>query len=157
MQITINTSDILGDEKTIRDEVIEQISTAFKIEMRKQAEKLVEETLRNALISIIKEKVREIVTMHIDTEFTDVNEFGGVGKPNTTIRNRIAVFLSQQCSFKKTTYQSDQNAFTAAVMETVSKEFKIFQTEYNSMVNKILIQKCMEEAVTKLKAAVGIK
>ena len=37
MQITINTADILGDETTIRDEVIEQVSQALLTSMRTQA------------------------------------------------------------------------------------------------------------------------
>lgn len=156
MQITINTADILGDETTIRDEVIEQVSNALLQEMRKRADSLIKETLEKALVETVKEKVASIVATNIDTPFTAVDEYGRVGQTDT-MRNRIAAILQQQCSFKKSSYSSDQNAFTNAVMEVVTKELSRFKKEYESLVNKTLIQECMNEAAAKLKAACGIK
>ena len=156
MQITINTADILGDESSIRDEVIEQIADALKIEIRRSADKIIKEELEKALVVTIKERVASIVDMHLDTEYTETDEYGRCGK-SSTVRNRIAEGLSRQCTFKKANYSSDQNAFTRAVMDTVEQEMKKFRAEYTSLVNKMLIQQCMEEAAAKLRAACGIK
>ena len=156
MQITINTADILGDETTIRDEVIEQVSNSLLQEMRKRADSIIKETLEKALVETVKEKVAAIIGSQIDTEFVPVSEYGAREKP-TTIRNRIAAELQHQCSFKRTTYRSDMNAFSQAVMEVVEKELTKFKQEFNSLVNTTLIQQCMNEAAAKLKAACGIK
>ena len=156
MKIEINTADILGDEATIRDEVVEQIASSFMIEMRKDAQTLIRDTLETALANTIQEKVSELVDMHLDTEFTETNQYGRVGD-TITFRNKIADILKQQCVFKKTNYRSDQNAFTGAVINAVENEMKKFQKEYVSLVNKKLLQECLDDATTKLKAACGIK
>lgn len=155
MKIKIDTTDVLGDESTIRDEVIDKIVSDFKIEIRQDGKDIIKDKLEKALNEIIQEKVFSLVSMHLDTEYTEKDRFGRVGK-KTTIRNRIADILRAQCVFKKTNYSSDRNAFTAAVLDTVSDEMKKFRKDYISLVNDILIQECLDEASKKLKAACGI-
>ena len=156
MQITINTADILGDETTIRDEVIDQVSKALISEMRHRADKLITETFEKALVGTIREKVKEIVEVHLDAPFIPKDEYGR-HQEETTVRNQLAKVLRQECTFKSQNYRSDMNAFSKAVMETVEKEVSQFKKEFNSMVSTTLIQQCMTEAAAKLKAACGIK
>ena len=156
MKIEINTADILGDEATIRDEVIEQIADALKTEMRRNAETIIRDTLEKSLKETVHDQVHKLVTMHLDTEFTEKNTYGRVGE-TTTVRNKIADILKAQCVFKKTNYSSDRNAFSSAIMDAVSDEVKKFRKEFNSLVNKQTIQTCLDDATEKLKKAVGIK
>lgn len=155
MQITINTADILGDETTIREEVIAQVSHALLSEMRKNADTIVKETLEAALVQTAKEQVQLLVESHLDTEFTETTSYGKVVK-TSTFRNRIADILEAQCVFKQGHYSSDQNAFTKAVMSTVELEMSKFKKEYISLVNQKLITESLDMAAKKLREACGI-
>ena len=155
MQITINTADILGDEETIRDEVINQISEALTTSMRKQANNALTRMLDENLNAVVKEKVSEVIDMHMETVFEDVDEYGRKGK-NDSLRNRIAGIIQSQCVFRKANYRSEENAFTQAIQSVVEKEVAKFKSEFNSLVTKSVIEQSMEMAVSKLKESLGI-
>ena len=157
MKITINTAEMLGDETTIRDEVIGQVSEALQAAIYRDANDLIKETLRRELAAVVKSKVEELVAQHLDTEFTEVGEYGSKGR-TITLRNKIAEIVKSQCVFKeqRSGYSSEQNAFTNSVLNVVADEVKKFQKEFNSQVNAILVKSCLDEATKKLKAACGI-
>ena len=156
MQITINTSDILGDETTIRDEVISQIANALITDLRTKAKEELCKMLDITLKNVIEEVVKEAVMIYIDTEFTDFDQYGRPGK-TSNVRMRIADYVQQQCTFKKTTYPSDRNPFTSAVCEIVEQEVRKFKSEFTSLVTKQVIEQSMTLAVSTLKQSLGIK
>lgn len=156
MQITINTADILGDEATIRDEVISQVSNALITSMRTQAQTALSEMLNKSLNEVVSHVVSEAVNLAVDTEFTEVDSYGRVGK-TASVRSRIADRVQEQCTFKQTTYQSDRNPFTAAVQEVISKEVAKFKADFNSMVTRQVLNECMDMAVAKLRESMNIK
>ena len=156
MQITINTSDILGDETTIRDEIISQVSTALLVDLRRTANVELSKMLNECLAKTVSEVVAQAIAIHVDNEFTDVDQYG---RPNKTasVRARIADYIQSQCTFKNTIYASDMNAFTRAVKETVEAEVKKFKSEFNSLVTKQVVEQSMEMAVNTLRSSLGIK
>jgi hypothetical protein len=156
MQITINTSDILGDETTIREEVIEQVVNALTTSMRKQAKETLEELLEKSLAEVVRQAVTEATAIAMDTKFTDVDSYGRVGK-EASLRERIADYVQKQCTFKPTTYSSDATPFTNVVKDVVEKEVRQFKSDFNSLVSKQLIEQSMDMAVKTLKASIGIK
>ena len=156
MQITINTADLLGDETTIRDEVIEQISNALLLNLRKTVTEQVTNIIQEQLVQQVKFVISDLVNLHLDTEITVTDRYGSK-EESYTIRNKIASLIAGQLVYKKSNYSSEQNAFTRAIDELVNREFKKFQTEFNSMVTKDLLKLCLNEATTKLKLACGVK
>ena len=156
MQITINTADLLGDETTIRDEVIEQISNALLLNLRKTVTEQVTNIIQEQLVQQVEFVISDLVNLHLDTEITVTDRYGSK-EESYTIRNKIASLVAGQLVYKKSNYSSDRNAFTSAVDELVNRELKKFQTEFNSMVTKDLLKLCLDEATTKLKLACGVK
>jgi len=152
MKIEIETDDFLGDENTVRDEVVNRITDS----LLSKSSKLIQETIEEALTKIIVKQLGDIVKMHLDTEFTEINSYGKVSKP-TTVRNKIASILQKECVFKNTSYSSDQTAFTKAIKQTIETEVQKFKKEYTSLVNAKLLQECLDEAVKTLKKAFNIK
>lgn len=156
MQITINTADILGDETTIRDEVINNVSQALITSMRTQAREEFVTMLEKNLADVVSQITTEAIAMTIDTKFTDIDPYGRVGK-EASIRERIADYVKAQCTLKNTTYSSEANQFTKVVKETVEREVKKFKDDFTSMVTQQVIKQNMDMAVTKLKQSLGIK
>lgn len=156
MQITINTAEILGDEDSIRDEVIQEVRNALLQSLRKEASAQLAKAVSESIQEAVNGAVESAITVAIDTPFTDVDEYGRVGKTET-IRDRIAGHIEKQCVFKNMQYASDQNVFTKAVNATVEKEVAKFKTEYMSLVNRRVVEETMAMAVTKLKESMGIK
>ena len=156
MQITINTADLLGDETTIRDEVIEQISNALLLNLRKTVAEQVTNIIQDQLVQQVKFVISDLVNLHLDTEITVTDRYGSE-EESYTIRNKIASLIAGQLVYKKSNYSSERNAFTGAIDELVNRELKKFQNEFNSMVTKDLLNLCLNEATTKLKLACGVK
>jgi hypothetical protein len=156
MQITINTADILGDETTIRDEVIEQVSQALLTSMRTQAKAALTEMLEKNLAEVVTQVTTDAITMTMDTKFTDTDAYGRSSK-EASIRERIADFVQAQCTFKQTNYSSDRNPFTVVVTEVVQKEVAKFKADFTSLVTQQVIKQNMDMAVTRLKESLGIK
>lgn len=157
MQITINTADILGDEATIRDEVIAQVSNALITSMRKQASDLLKEMLDKNLKDVVRETVQTVTDLSVDTKFTDCDSYGRSTGKELSLRDRIAGFVQEQCTFKNTAYSSDNNAFTKVVKDVVEKEVSKFKTEFTTLVTRQVVQQSMETAVATLKESLGIK
>jgi hypothetical protein len=156
MQITINTADILGDEATIRNEVIEQVSQALITSMRTQAKAELTEMLKKNLGEVVTQVTTDAITITMDTKFTDTDQYGRSGK-EASIRERIADYVQAQCTFKQANYSSDRNPFTAVVTEVVQKEVVKFKSDFTSLVTQQVIKQNMDMAVTKLKESLGIK
>ena len=155
MQITINTSDILGDETTIREEVISQVAHALTTSMRTQAKEALALALDQSLKDTVSAVVAEAAAISVDTEFTDVDSYGRAGK-TATLRTRIADHVQAQCVFKQTTYSSDSNAFTKTINELVSQEVRKFKADFTSLISKQVIEQSMNMAVETLRRSLGI-
>ena len=155
MQIIINTAEMLGDETTIRDEVIDQVSNALIKAFSFKVEEVVNDIFRKQIEKVASEAASRAATLHLDTEIIPVDSYGRKEAP-TTVRNTIADIVKNSCQYKKTSYSSDRNRFTESVDDIVRSETKKFQTEYNSMINKELIKSCQDYAAKKLRDACGI-
>lgn len=157
MQITINTADILGDEATIRDEVIAQVATAIITSMRQQAKEALSVMLEKSLAEVVKQTVTDAADIVLDEKFTDMDQYGRPGKEAKSIRERISDYVQAQCTFKPTPYSSDANPFTRVVKETTEAEVKKFKADFSTLVTKQFISQTLDVAVSTLRSAMGIK
>ena len=156
MQIIINTAEMLGDETTIRDEVIEQVSSALIKSFREQVANAVSEILDKHVTETAKSVLEEIAKAHLDTVITPTNEYGKQGTPYT-LRNKLAEIVASQCVYKAARYDGGKNTFSRTVDSVIETEMGKFKKEFNSLVNTLLVKNCLEEAQAKLRAACGIK
>ena len=156
MQIIINTAEMLGDETTIRDEVIEQVSAALIKSFRGQVANAVSEILDKHVAEAAKSVLEEISKAHLDTVITPTNEYGKQSAPYT-LRNKLAEIVASQCVYKANRYDGDKNVFSRAVDGVIETEMNKFKAEFKSLVNTMLVKNCLEEAQAKLRAACGIK
>lgn len=156
MEITINTSDILGDETTIRDEVIAQVVSSLTLSMRQTANEQLMNMITKELEAVVKDVVKNAVTIAVDTEYTTVGTYGNKGE-TASMRQRIANIIQSQCIFKTGGYNSDKNAFTLAVESITEKEVRSFKDQFTSLINKQVIEQSMNMAVATLKQSMGIK
>lgn len=156
MQITINTGEILGDEATIREEVINQVSNALITSMRTRANEALDDMLKKNLADVVAETVERVVNATMDTVYTDVDRYGKTGK-TASLRERIADFVQEQCTFKKEQYDSKRNPFTAVIEKTVTEEVRKFKADFNTMVTKQVMEQSMEMARSALLKSMGLK
>lgn len=156
MQITINTADILGDETTIRDEVVSAITNAMRHEMRDKISTLVAVNAEAALRDAIKDQMAGIVAIHLDAPFCPTDIYGNK-KPETTLRSMIAEIIQKECTLQTRGSNYDQNRFTQAVNETLKSELARFQKEFNSIVTANAVSQTLELAYKKLREVCGIK
>jgi len=156
MQITINTADILGDETTIRDEVVEAITNAMRHEMRENIAALVSKNAEVALREAIKEQMNSIVAFHLDTEFTPTDDYGRKST-STTLRGKIGDIIQKECTLQNNRNSYDANGFTKIINETVQKELSRFQKEFNTIVTANAVNQTLDLAYKKLREVCGIK
>lgn len=156
MEIRINTADILGDETTIRDEVVEQVSNSLFIELKTNAAPILARLVEETLAKIVQEELQKAIKISLDTEFTPIDSYGRAGKA-ATVRNRIAEFVQAECTLKVGAYDSKKNSFTRIIEGTVSDEMKKFKSEYISLVNKQLVEQSMQMAVETLRKALNLQ
>lgn len=156
MKITINTADILGDETTIRDEVVDAITNAMRHEMRDKIATLVAVNAEAALRDAIKDQMAGIVAIHLDTPFCPTDIYGNK-RPETTLRSMIAEIIQKECTLQTRGSSYDQNRFTQAVNETLKAELARFQKEFNSIVTANAVSQTLELAYKKLREVCGIK
>ena len=156
MQITINTSDILGDETTIRDEVVAAITNSMRHEMRDKIAALVATNAENELRDALKEQMQSIVALHLDTEFAPTDDYGRKS-PATTLRGKIGDIIQKECTLQNNRNSYDANGFTKAINETIQKELARFQKEFNSIVTANVVNQTLDLAYKKLRESCGIK
>lgn len=155
MQITINTDDILGDETTIREEVIHQVSNALLVHLRKEASAALTSVIESGAKAAVEEFLRAATTESIDTPFTEVDAYGRPGK-TASVRDRIVDHLKVQCVIKNTPYDSDQTVFGKVVKGVVESEMAKFKKEFDSLVTQKFVADATDYAAAKLKASIGI-
>jgi len=155
MQITINTSDILGDETTIRDEVVAAITNSMRHEMRDKIATLVAANAEAALRDALKEQMAGIVATHLDTPFSPTDIYGNK-KPETTLRSMIAEIIQKECTLQTRGSSYDQNRFTQAVNETLKAEVSRFQKEFNRIVDANAVNQTLDLAYKKLREVCGL-
>lgn len=156
MEITINTDDILGDESTIRDEVIAMMARNLTVSMHEEADKQLQNEIENCVKVAVKEAVSEAVKIGLDTEYTTVGEYGKKGETET-LRGRISDIVQALCQFSRKNYDRDKNDFTKIVEYTIAEEVKTFRNGFNRMVTEKVLEETMDHAVSKLRQAMGIK
>jgi len=164
MKIEIDLTDILYDEngdrsetlaESIRRQVIEMIKADAAKDIKRQISEAVSATIDAELSAAIKVQMPGIVEDLMDTEYTPVSSYGSKGAP-TTFRKQLLAGILSEMTYKKTTYDSDKNAFTKAVDSTVSAQLTQFSKEFHKTIDAEFTRQALVTATEALRKRLGL-
>ena len=154
MEIKINTKDLVGDECSVREEIISLVVEGFRQDVSEKVNREVNSFITNELQEQIKTQMTKQIDLIIhdglDYEYTEVDKWAD-SKGRFTIRQRIAEIFKEQAVFKKGRYDSDKNVFTKVVEELIAEEISKFKSDFSNMVNRKFLLECQEYAVKTLR------
>jgi len=165
MKIEIDLKDILLDEDygpesmqdSIRRQVIANIEKTVVSGIGKKIDieiaKAIDDKIKKSLDEIMPSLINEI----IDAEYFPVSNYGDRAKEPTTFRKQLIKCVTENMVYKNSGYSSDRNAFTNAVNAVLDEKIKMFQKEFNSLVDKEYVEKTKEFAAKTLKEKLGFK
>ena len=157
MKIEIDLNDLLGDEhgpaetlgESIRRQIVAELAASARKDVKQQISAAVNQVLDEELRAAVKEQMPSIVQNILDTPYTPVGTYGDRGK-ETTFRAELLKAIQAQMVYKKTTYDSDRSAFTAAVDEVVRQETAKFQKEWHTQVTSQFMADAMKFATAEM-------
>jgi hypothetical protein len=162
MKIEIDLNDILGDEygsetlkESIQRQVIDNTSKLISDGIRKRIDEETTRILNDELKKVLIEWMPTLVEDVMNGEYTPVSRYGERHQP-TTFRNELVKAIGGEMVYKKTTYDSDKNAFTKAVDAVISENVKQYQVEFNKLVKDSFTKDALAYAVTELKKRLGV-
>jgi len=155
MEINLKFEDVIKDE-SLRAEIVETVSGLIYNDISRKTQEMVDKAIRDNVNIAVTSILSNLINLHLDTEFSITNDYGKKDKVDT-LRNRIAWIIEKQTKIINTTYESEKSVLSKLVESTVKSELEKFKTEFNGIVNKQLIESCLDEATKRLKAAIGLK
>lgn len=73
------------------------------------------------------------------------------------MRKQLAQVINEQMVYKRSSYDSDKNAFTRVVDDAVKEMVDKFKKDYSRTVDEMFTQECLTFAQEKLRERLGIK
>jgi len=139
MEIKINTGDLLGEETTLRDAVIQEMASRLLVELRKDAKELLSREVAACSKTVVAEQIKTAAELTLDEEFQEVDRYGDLVGKAKSIRKRILDYVKDQCVVKgeNSGYSSDQNVFTQIIRSTVESQAKVFGNFFDVGVYRI--------------------
>ena len=154
MEIKIDTDDLMGNECSVREEIISLVVGSFKEDLHKeiyrQVDKIIKAELKEQIQEQMKAQVALIVLKSLDHEYEEVTSYGEV-KGKFTLRNKIADIFKNQCVFKTGGYSSDKNVFTKVIESVIESEVKKMKTNFTKLIDGEFLRQCHDYAITKIK------
>ena len=159
MEIKINTEDLVGEECSVREEIISLAVEAFRKDVAEKVDREVNSFITNQLQDQIKTQMTKQIDLIIhdglDYEYTEMDKWG-TPHGKFTIRQRIADIFKEQAVFKQKQWDSDKNVFTKVVEQIISEELKNFRSDFNKLVNNKFLADCQEYAIKTLRERLKI-
>lgn len=166
MKIEIDLKDILHDEhgdptetmaESIRRQVVEHVASEAKKTTDRQIKEEVSRVLSETLQQAVREQVPGIVATLMDQTYTPVDRYGQRAKP-TTFRGELLRKIQDEMRYEKPRngYNSDRNAFTKAVDDTVEAHLAAFKAEFHKQVDARFVADTMAHAADLLRKRLGI-
>lgn len=164
MEIKVNLAEIFDEtgegysiEEVIKREVIRSITSTIKDGIEKQIKAEVSRVIDETLAETAKGLLPSLVNDLLNAEYFRVGRYGDREKEPTTFRKELIKVVTEQMVYKKTTYAGDRNVFTKAVDDVIAENTKLFQKEFNSIVNADFAKATLEYAISELKKKFGFK
>jgi ABC-type amino acid transport substrate-binding protein len=165
VKIEIDLQDILHDHNgdpaesladSIRRQVVATIATAASDGVQKRIDAAVSEAISGALAKAVEEQLPALVVDLMDAEYQPVNQYGQRA-PATTLRAQLLRTIQEQMVYKKSSYDSDKNAFTKAVDSAVAAKLAEFQKEWTRQVDSDFVADALRYATEQMMTRLGLK
>lgn len=153
-KIEIDLEKLLGNREELILDITEVLKEQYSLvqdinrNIKDEINKIVKTELNNALSSIINQGMNET--------YIKCERFGD-SKYETSIRSEITKACQEIAQFKQCHYSSDNNPFTALIIDTVHDEIVKFKKDYISKVNELFTQEALNYAVNSLKEKLSLK
>lgn len=162
MKIQIDLNEILGDEtgvETLQESVRRQVTDALVRATKQGVDATIKQevtaTIKNTLESELIERMPIIVNDVLTAEYTPVTRYGETAKP-TSFRAELIKTIHEQMVYKRTTYDSDKNAFTKAVDAVVGENVAEFKKEFQKLVTAQFVADAMAFATAEMSKRLGL-
>lgn len=164
MKIEIDLNDILGDEEgpsetlqeSVKRQVIAKLTERVSTGIEKQINDAVAQTISESLKAAVAEQMPALINDLMTASFRPVDQWGN-SKEKTTFREQLVASIHAQMTYKKTTYDSDKNAFTLAVDACCKENMVIFRKQFDAQVNEMFAKEAFDYAVKKMSEKLGVK
>lgn len=156
MKFEINLDEIIGNETSIRDEVIRTITDRLQKGIKTAVDEEIGRVITVELSKVVEKKMPELIDNLMNEEYTPVDRWGDRNK-KTTFRAELVKQIHENMVYKKDGYNDAKNAFTKAVDSVISSQLDGFKKEFNSKIDAEFTREAMNFATTKLKERLGIK
>jgi hypothetical protein len=166
MKIEIDLNDIFGDPEngveSIQDSVKRQVISALTEIVQKGIRSQIDQEVATVISETIKTNIQSLTPKLFDdlmsAEYTPVDRYGDRERgKTTTFRKEMVKKINEEMVYKKTTYDSDKNAFTKAVDSVLSEQVASFKKQYNSLLNEMFTKECFAYAQFELQRKLGVK
>lgn len=163
MEIKINLDELVGSDEEGSGSIKEFILEEIRRKASSAVEKLLVGEIKSAIVTVCQEQIKILVAGHLEGMVHDTlhNPFcpkDSMGRllPETTVRDEIIKLVQAQMVYKKTSYDSDKNAFTLQHERIVAAEFAKFKESFSKLVNETFTAQAMQHAAQTLKAKLGL-
>lgn len=162
MKVDIDLSEVFEDEDgyRIRPEVKDLIINGAIDKIVKAADLQITKQLNDTLKSTIEKRVQLALDLTIeklmDYEFVETSGYGATKTP-ITVRNRILNDVEKSMCLTNNRYDSDNNAYTRILKQTIESKLSAFAKEYTKAIDAAFIKECFEYAQKELQKKLGIK
>jgi hypothetical protein len=164
MKFEIDLNEILGDEygnmeslaESIRRQVIENLTEKTKGGIKKQIDEEVAKVLADELKLAVKEKIPGLISDLLVAEYRPVDRYGDLAKEPTTFRKELVKEITSQMVYKKTSYSSDRNVFTAAVDSVIAENVKAMQQAFDKTIIEMFQKEAFDYATKQMAKKLGL-
>lgn len=156
MKFEIDLSELDLDEMSVNDAIIDAVARqliAGSVTVRERVESAIAKTIGDEINQSIKSEVGKICSASLDTEFTEIDQWGNTrGKPQT-LRSKIVECVQVQCNFKKEeSYNRDRDTvLTKAIKEVVENLVKAEADKCRKIIDGMFLEGCIETAQERLR------
>jgi hypothetical protein len=165
VKIEIDLSDIFHDHNgdpaetladSIRRQVVDTLAARAAEGVKKRIDAAVDEAISGALSKAVAEQMPALVADLMTATYQPVDHYGRRAEP-TTLRDQLLKSVAEQMVYKKGNYDSDKNAFTRAVDDTVKAKLAEFQKEWTRQVDSAFVKDALAYATEQMMTRLGLK
>lgn len=164
MKIEIDLKEILEDEfgdmeslgESVQRQIVDNLTNTISKGILKKVDDSMSVLIANKVEEFANEQLPDLFSEVIDSEYHIVDRWGERTEKSTTMRKQLVKVLTEQMVYKKTSYNSDKNYFTANVDAVMADKMKEFKELFDTHVNEAFTKEALEYALIKMKSKLKI-
>jgi len=154
MKVEIDLNNLLFDEnygpetlqESVQRQVIESVKKQVLLTSVHKVQEAVDRQIADTVAQAIKDRLPELFDDILNAEYTPVTSYGAKLEP-TSFRKQLVKTIQDQMVYKKVSYASERNAFTAAVDSIVESQVSEIKKDFAKQVQTDVAKQAFEEAL----------